>query len=46
MSMELKALKNYSRQVKYLAEDWAPIGVPLPEVLIKEPPVNLDDAFS
>lgn len=32
--------------MKYLSEDWAPVGVPLPEILIKEPPVNLDDQFN
>ncbi|KRX05294.1 P-loop containing nucleoside triphosphate hydrolase [Pseudocohnilembus persalinus] len=46
ISTELKALKNYARQLKYLAEDWAPIGVPLPEILIKSAPVNIDDAFT
>lgn len=42
----MKALKIYSKQLKYLAEDWAPVGVPLPEILVKEPPVHLDDEFT
>lgn len=29
-----------------MSEDWAPVGVPLPEILIKEPPVHLDDEFT
>ena len=41
--MEARALKQYARQLKYLAEDWAPVGVPLPEVLSKPPPAKLDD---
>lgn len=41
-SIELKSLKNWSRQVKYLAEDWAPIGIPLPDILVRPPPTNLD----
>lgn len=40
---QLRALKNYARSLKYLAEDWAPIGQPLPEVLTLPPPVTLDD---
>lgn len=40
---QLRALKNYARSLKYLAEDWAPIGQPLPEVLTLPPPVVLDD---
>jgi len=40
---QLRALKNYARSLKYLAEDWAPIGQPLPEVLTLPPPVILDD---
>ena len=40
---QLRALKNYARSLKYLAEDWAPIGQPLPEVLTLPPPVSLDD---
>jgi len=37
-------LKNYAKSLKYLAEDWAPMGTPLPEILTKPPPTNLDDA--
>lgn len=40
---QLRALKNYARSLKYLAEDWAPVGQPLPEVLTLPPPVSLDD---
>ncbi len=29
-----------------MAEDWAPVGTPLPEILVKEPPVHLDDEFN
>jgi hypothetical protein len=39
----MKALKNYAKNLKYLAEDWAPIGMPLPDILRKNPPVKLDD---
>jgi hypothetical protein len=31
--------------MKYLAEDWAPVGVPLPDILVKEPPVKLEDDY-
>lgn len=43
LRMELRAIKNYARTLKYLAEDWAPVGIPLPEILKKNPPVKLDD---
>lgn len=43
LKVELKALKAYARSLKYLAEDWAPVGVPLPEVLSKPPPTKLDE---
>lgn len=43
MQIEMRALKNYARQLKYLCEDWAPVGVPLPEVLSRPVPVKLDD---
>ena len=39
----MRALKNYARSLKYLAEDWAPVGQPLPEVMTMPPPVALDD---
>lgn len=26
-----------------MAEDWAPIGIPLPEILAQGPPVKLED---
>ncbi len=40
---KVKALKRYGREVKYLAEDWAPRGQPLPDILALPPPVSLDD---
>ena len=40
---KLRALKRYARQLKFLAEDWAPLGQPLPEILTMPPPVSLDD---
>lgn len=36
-------MKNYAKNLKYLAEDWAPVGIPLPDILRKNPPVKLDD---
>jgi hypothetical protein len=39
----LRALKRYARQLKYQAEDWAPHGMPLPDLLTMPPPVALDD---
>ena len=29
--------------MKYLSEEWAPLGQPLPEILTLPPPVTLDD---
>jgi hypothetical protein len=37
---ELTALKNYARELKYLAEDWAPLGKPLPEILSRPMPTG------
>ena len=37
------ALKSYARNLKYLAEDWAPVGVPLPDILNRDAPVKLED---
>jgi hypothetical protein len=36
-------LKNYARNLRYLAEDWAPVGIPLPDILTKPPPVKFDE---
>jgi hypothetical protein len=36
-------LKRYARELKYQAEDWAPLGKPLPEILTLPPPMSLDD---
>jgi hypothetical protein len=41
---ELLSLKSYTRQIKNLAEDWAPVGVPLPDILTAEAPLSLDNA--
>lgn len=43
MRRKLRALKRYARQLKFLAEDWVPLGQPLPEILTMPPPVSLDD---
>ena len=40
---KVRALKRYAREVKYLAEDWAPKGERLPDILVLPPPVSLDD---
>jgi hypothetical protein len=40
---KIRALKRYGREVKYLAEDWAPKGKPLPDILALPPPISLDD---
>ncbi len=40
---KVKALKRYGREVKYLAEDWAPRGKPVPDILALPPPVSLED---
>lgn len=29
-------------KLKHLAEDWAPIGQPIPELLLQPPPIRLD----
>lgn len=31
--------------MKHLAEDWAPVGIPLPEILNRPPPVKLEDDY-
>ncbi|EGR27555.1 kinesin-like protein, putative [Ichthyophthirius multifiliis] len=43
LRIEIKALKKFSLQLKYLAEDWAPVGVEYPEILKRNPPTQLDD---
>lgn len=35
---ELFAVKSYARELKYLCEDWAPLGKPLPEILSRPMP--------
>ncbi|TNV72957.1 hypothetical protein FGO68_gene13342 [Halteria grandinella] len=40
---KVRALKRYAREIKYLAEEWAPPGQPLPEVISLPPPVALED---
>ena len=39
----IRGLRSYSRSLKNLAEDWAPIGHPLPDVLTLPPPILLDN---
>lgn len=39
----IRGLRSYARSLKNLAEDWAPIGQQLPEVLILPPPLLLDN---
>lgn len=41
---ELLALKNYSRELKYLAEDWAPQGQPLPPILTEPAPSKIEQS--
>eukprot|EP00828_Plagiopyla_frontata_P003703 TRINITY_DN11192_c0_g1_i2.p1 TRINITY_DN11192_c0_g1~~TRINITY_DN11192_c0_g1_i2.p1 ORF type:complete len:540 (+),score=78.71 TRINITY_DN11192_c0_g1_i2:95-1621(+) len=43
LRQEVRAVKNYARNIKYLAEDWAPVGVPLPDILTRPAPVKLED---
>lgn len=40
---KIRALKRYARQLKYQAEDWAPPGEPLPDILTMPPPLDLED---
>lgn len=40
LKQELNALKRYASDLKYLAEDWAPLGQPLPEILLQPMPVK------
>mgnify|MGYP000104790623 CR=1 FL=1 len=42
MKTEVLALRNYSRELKYLCEDWAPLGKPLPELLSRPMPTGED----
>ena len=37
MKQEIQAIRSYARNLRYLAEDWAPVGVPLPDILNKDP---------
>ena len=39
----VRGLRAYARSLKNLAEDWAPLGQPLPEVLTLPPPLLGDD---
>lgn len=38
-----KRFKDYARQLKHLAEDWAPVGQALPAILSMRPPVDGPD---
>jgi coiled-coil domain-containing protein 78 len=40
---KVRALKRYAREIKYLAEEWAPPGEPLPDVITLPPPISLED---
>ena len=42
----IRGLRSYARSLKNLAEDWAPLGHPLPEVLVLPPPILLDNQDS
>ena len=46
MKQEIRAIKSYARNLCYLAEDWAPVGVPLPDVLTKEPAFLMNEEES
>ncbi|CAG9332942.1 unnamed protein product [Blepharisma stoltei] len=39
----IRGLKAYARNLKSLAEDWAPLGQPIPQVLVAPPPILLED---
>ena len=34
--LQVRQLKSYARNLKYLCEDWAPVGIPLPDILTKD----------
>jgi len=38
-----RALKEYANSLRNLAEDWAPIGQPLPNILLIPAPESLED---
>ena len=42
--MEVKSVKQYARNLRYLCEDWAPVGIPLPDILTKDP-AFLEDEY-
>jgi hypothetical protein len=35
--LEVKNLRSFARKLRYLAEDWAPLNEPMPDILQKEP---------
>ena len=39
----IRGLRNYARSLKNLAEDWAPRGEPLPQILVMPPSVLLEE---
>lgn len=43
MYARLKAIRQYARKVKYVAEGLVPEGKTVPEELIHQPPFDLDD---
>lgn len=42
----IRGLRVYARNLKHLAEDWAPLGQDLPEVLVSPPPILLEEETS
>ncbi len=42
LNEEVRALRRYSLELKHLAEDWAPIGQPLPDILLQPAPIKLN----
>lgn len=39
----IRGLRAYARSLKNLAEDWAPVGHPLPQILTMPPPMLMED---
>lgn len=40
---KIRGLKRYAREIKYQAEEWAPPGEPLPDIITMPPPISLED---
>ena len=43
INMLALGFRDYARQLKHLAEDWAPAGIQLPFVLTMDPPIEGPD---